>query len=172
MLVGAWWLQQRIQAQQDLLSPIHQDTIAQTAKPPQAAVPLSTQSTLLDAPHARQYLNDLAQIQKLILSSGAAVTHIEYKTTPAPKLGLQTRVITISLKDDYPKIKKLAASILAALPHAALQDLHIDRSDTLNWECTATLKFFLLYQGSHSAPADQSGLQIKGAEQAQVIDHG
>jgi hypothetical protein len=83
----------------------------------------------------------LADIHKLELDKG------DYQLGADPRAPLQTYTVTLPVRQSYAVLKKFSAEALRALPHAALDELRLERHDAASTQAEARLRFTLIYRG-------------------------
>ena len=121
-----------------------QNTIATpTGSPIQNRLPL--------APPEEQFFADLKVLFKIAKSKGVSLGPVDYKREPRAKTSIVSRQIELHLTNDYSRMKEFIATILAEFPHAALQELRIERRDALSPQALILVKFSLIYESIDSA---------------------
>lgn len=98
------------------------------------------------APQDSQYLQDLGLLFQLGKEAGVSFGVIEYKSETNTKAPLIVRTIDLRANEDYPKIKGLISRVLHEMPHAALQEIRIERKDAQADQGAMLIKLSLLYQ--------------------------
>jgi hypothetical protein len=83
----------------------------------------------------------LAQAHKLDLAKG------DYQLGTDPRAPLQTYSVTLPVQQSYAALKTFSAEVLRALPHAALDELRLERHDAASTQADARLRFTFIYQG-------------------------
>lgn len=83
---------------------------------------------------------DAAGTRKLELLKG------EYQIKVDPNAAFVVYTATFPLRSDYTSLKSFTADVLAALPHAALDDLRLARDNTGNAVLDGTVRFSLYYR--------------------------
>ena len=61
-------------------------------------------------------------------------------------------VINLPLREPYPVVKQFAAAVLQALPHAALDEMRMNRADAGGPVLDTTLRFTLVYRPTPARP--------------------
>ena len=83
---------------------------------------------------------DAASARKLELAKG------EYQIKADPNAAFIVYTATFPLRADYASLKGFTADVLAALPHAALDDLRLARDNAGNAVLDGTVRFSLYYR--------------------------
>lgn len=96
-------------------------------------------------PPSTDYTADLAQIFDIAKAQGIVLTNGDYRDADATALGLDTRLVDLRINENYSKLKEFLASVLNAMPHAAVQELRIERKDGAAVKQQIFLKFALVY---------------------------
>jgi len=74
-----------------------------------------------------------------VLASG------DYRDADATALSLDTRLVDLRINENYGTLKEFLASVLNAMPHAAVQELRIERKDGTTVKHQVFLKLALVY---------------------------
>lgn len=112
-----------------------------TGTPPENAI----SQTLSTAVSISDYEKDVALVFEVAKIHSIALGPVDYKSEPITGIPFLIRTIDLRVDGDYPKIKDFCAKLLKAIPNAAIQELRIERKDTLSTASTTTLKIALLY---------------------------
>lgn len=114
-------------------------TLASSADPKAATVaaPLPPQA---------QWLQDVEALFQIAGERNVGIQAVEYQQEHVPALRASTRTLTISIYEDYPKFKAFLAAVLGANPHAALQEVRIDRDDPKNAQGAIVFKLVYVYR--------------------------
>jgi len=110
-------------------------------------------------PPSTDYMADLAQIFDIAKNQGIVLTSGDYHDADPTALGLDTRLVDLRIDENYGKLKEFLANVLNAIPHAAVQELRIERKDGVAVKHQVFLKLALVYSPrpataqAHQAPA-------------------
>ncbi len=117
------------------------------------AAPVSTSAKIQPplAPPEGQFLKDLTTLFETAKSSGISVGTVDYKREPHVTPHIVSHQVDLHVTDDYPRMKRFLASVLARLPHAVLHDLRIERRDALSPQASMLVRLSLMYEGDESA---------------------
>jgi hypothetical protein len=96
-------------------------------------------------PPSSDYTADLAQIFDIAKSQGIVLASGDYRDADPTALGLDTRLVDLRINENYGKLKEFLASVLNAMPHAAVQELRIERKDGAAVKHQVFLKLTLVY---------------------------
>lgn len=96
-------------------------------------------------PPSADYAADLAQIFDLAKSQGIVLANGDYRDAEPTALGLDIRTVDLRINENYAKLKDFLASVLNAMPHAAVQELRIERKDGVTVKHQIFLKLALVY---------------------------
>lgn len=96
-------------------------------------------------PSSSDYTADLAQIFDIAKSQGIVLASGDYRDADPTALGLDTRLVDLRLNENYGTLKEFLASVLNAMPHAAVQELRIERKDGTAVKHQVFLKLALVY---------------------------
>jgi hypothetical protein len=107
-------------------------------------------------PSSSDYTADLAQIFDIAKSQGIVLASGDYRDADPTALGLDTRLVDLRINENYGKLKEFLASVLNAMPHAAVQELRIERKDGAAVKHQVFLKLALVYS---PRPAGAQGPQ-------------
>ncbi len=72
----------------------------------------------------------------------------EYQFKPDAKAPLMTYTATFPVRSDYVSIRNFTADVLRALPHASLEELHMNRSDSGSSVIESMIRFNFVYRRS------------------------
>jgi hypothetical protein len=134
-------LSQQLRAQKNKL----QLELRQAQKPgPQPAVN-RTRGVPVVFPPSSDYTADLAQIFDIAKSQGIVLASGDYRDADPTALGLDTRLVDLRINENYGKLKEFLANVLNAMPHAAVQELRIERKDGAAVKHQVFLKLALVY---------------------------
>lgn len=97
-------------------------------------------------PPQAQWLQDVEALFRIAGERNIGIQAIEYQQEPVPALQASTRTLTVSIYEDYPKFKAFLAAVLGANPHAALQEVRIDRDDPKNAQGAIVFKLVYVYR--------------------------
>ena len=149
LLVGALLLglSQQLRLQKNTL----QLELRQAQKPgPKAASAVRGVPVIF--PPSSDYTADLAQIFDIAKSQGIVLASGDYRDADPTALGLDTRLVDLRINENYGTLKEFLASVLNAMPHAAVQELRIERKDGTTVKHQVFLKLALVYS-PRTAPA-------------------
>lgn len=143
VLVGALLLglSQQLRAQKNRL----QLELRQAQKPGPQAAASRTRGVPVVFPPSGDYTADLAQIFDIAKSQGIVLASGDYRDADPTALGLDTRLVDLRINENYGKLKEFLASVLNAMPHAAVQELRIERKDGAAVKHQVFLKLALVY---------------------------
>jgi|GEM_PF-2093491 len=96
-------------------------------------------------PPSSDYTADLAQIFDIAKSQGIVLASGDYRDADPTALGLDTRLVDLRINENYGTLKEFLASVLNAMPHAAVQELRIERKDGAAVKHQVFLKLALVY---------------------------
>lgn len=96
-------------------------------------------------PPSSEYTADLAHIFDIAKSQGIVLASGDYRDADPTALGLDTRLVDLRLNENYGTLKEFLASVLNAMPHAAVQELRIERKDGAATKHQVFLKLALVY---------------------------
>lgn len=119
----------------------------------------ATEPTFI-VPQDSTHLDDLKYLFKLAKAKGVSIDTVEYYQEPDAALRVLVRTMDIRVHEDYPKLKGFVAELLAAMPHAALQEIRVERKDARATQGQVLLKLALVYRAEPSprpSPTGQGG---------------
>lgn len=157
VLVGALLLglSQQLRLQKNTL----QLELRQAQKPGPKAAASAVRGVPVIFPPSSDYTADLAQIFDIAKSQGIVLASGDYRDADPTALGLDTRLVDLRINENYGTLKEFLASVLNAMPHAAVQELRIERKDGATVKHQVFLKLALVYsprtasaQGVQAAP--------------------
>lgn len=96
-------------------------------------------------PPSTDYTADLAQIFDIAKSQGIVLASGDYHDADPTTLGLDTRLVELRIDENYGTLKEFLANVLNAMPHAAVQELRIERKDGVAVKHQVFLKLALVY---------------------------
>lgn len=76
----------------------------------------------------------------------------DYAVQADPGSPFVTYVVNLPVHEPYPTVKRFAAAVLQALPHAALDEIRVSRADANGGVLDTTLRFTLVYRPSPARP--------------------
>lgn len=154
VLVGALLLglSQQLRAQKNKL----QLELRQAQKAAPKPAPHQARGVPVVFPPSSDYTADLAQIFDIAKSQGIVLASGDYRDADPTALGLDTRLVDLRINENYGKLKEFLASVLNAMPHAAVQELRIERKDGAAVKHQVFLKLALVYS---PRPAGAQGPQ-------------
>lgn len=143
MLVGVLLLglSQQLRLQKNKL----QMELRQAQKPGSKPVAGAARGVPVIFPPSSDYTADLAQIFDIAKGQGIVLASGDYRDADATALGLDTRLVDLRINENYGTLKEFLASVLNAMPHAAVQELRIERKDGTTVKHQVFLKLALVY---------------------------
>ena len=119
--------------------------LRQAPKPGPRPAMSPTRGVPVTFPPSADYTADLAQIFDIAKSQGIVLASGDYRDADPTALGLDTRLVDLRINENYGKLKEFLASVLNAMPHAAVQELRIERKDGTAARHQVFLKLALVY---------------------------
>lgn len=109
-------------------------------------------STLV--PSAATRLADIRTIYELAAEKRVAPANIEYRSEAQPKAGFLLEHLELRVEDEYPKVKRLVAELLRALPNLMVEEIDIQNvgSEGAALRIRSTIRLTLVYLAGESAP--------------------
>lgn len=104
------------------------------------------------------YTADLARIFDIAKDHGIALGSGDYRDADRMAIPVDIRLVGLRFEEGYPKLKEFLAALLNTMPHVAVEDLRIERKDSLATRHRVTLKLALVYR------ANVPSAQATGAE--------
>lgn len=141
--LSAWAVHRQAQDQYARLAALKTKQQATPAKPDGNA---AVYEPLAMAPLDAQYMQDLELLFQLGKNAGVSFGVIEYKSETNAKAPLTVRTIDLRANEDYPKMKGFISKVINELPHAALQEIRIERKDAQVPQGAMLIKLSLVYQ--------------------------
>lgn len=139
---GIQTLEQRLARAQAQAGALPNTPTAAAPDPQQALAALSARlPNLVDNAADLEKIFALAQAHKLELDKG------DYQLGADARAPLQTYSVTLPVHASYAVLKKFSAEVLRALPHAALDELRLERHDAASLDTDGRLRFTLIYRG-------------------------
>lgn len=138
--VSAWAIFRHAQEMSLRFGPLQTQQAAVQPGAPPVYEPLSM------APPDTQYIRDLGLLFQWGKEAGVTFGIIEYKSEVHPKTPLTVRTLDLRTQEDYPKIKGFISRVLNDMPHAALQEIRIDRKDAQAIQGAMLIQLSLVYQ--------------------------
>lgn len=114
----------------------------------------ATEATFI-VPQDNSHLDDLKYLFKLAKAKGINIDTVEYHQEPDLALQVVVRTMDVRVHEDYPKLKGFVAELLASMPHAALQEIRVDRKDARTPQGQVLLKLAFVYRAE--MPPRQDG---------------
>lgn len=140
---SAWVLDRHVQDLSTRLAALQANPMTAPASMAPVYEPLSM------APQNAQYMQDLGRLFQLGKEAGVTFGVIEYKSEANTKTPLTVRTIDLRATEDYPIIKGFISKVLNDMPHAALQEIRIERKDAQTAQGAMLIKLSLVYQTRH-----------------------
>lgn len=105
-------------------------------------------------PDFAQRSADLATLVEIAQASQVDLPRADYKLEPlsASRNGLIQWRLQLPVRGSYAQLRQFVAGLLNRLPHAALENLQIERTDTQQAELQSTLDLSLYYLAPTAAP--------------------
>lgn len=97
-------------------------------------------------PTLQQSSRDLGKVFILAMRNNVALPKGEYQVRQDSNAALLAYTVTFPVNSDYSKLKAFVASVLDALPHAAMDELRMSRPDAGSAMLDATVRFTFLYR--------------------------
>jgi hypothetical protein len=117
---------------------------AAAAAPPSA--PAAQAPAGLELPSDRQRAADIELLVETAQRSGLTLERADYTLAP-PTGNAATRLqASLPLSGTYTGLRRYIATVLNALPHAALESLSIERADAQSTQLQATARLVLFYR--------------------------
>jgi len=108
-------------------------------------------------PNTVNYTADLARIFDIAKDQGIALGSGDYRDADRVSIPVDIRLVDLRFEENYTKLKEFVATVLNTMPHAAVEDLRVERKDNLAIRHRVTLKLALVYRadpGSVQVPAE------------------
>lgn len=97
-------------------------------------------------PDGAEFTKDLSKFFRIAQGFAVTLGPIEYRLEENPKLPqLVQRSMEFRVNEGYPKTKAFLSKVLQTLPHAALQEIRVERKDVMNAQGSIQVKLVLLY---------------------------
>lgn len=143
---SAWGLHRQALSLSARLAALQTKQQAALTRPGSPASTAAVYEPLAMAPLDTQYMQDLGLLFQLGQEAGVSFGVIEYKSEANAKTPLTVRTIDLRATEDYPKIKGFVSKVLHKMPHAALQEIRIERKDAQAAQGAMLIKLSLVYQ--------------------------
>lgn len=143
LLLGALLLglSQQLRLQENKL----QMELRQTQKPGPRSAANATRDVPVVFPPSSDYTADLAQVFDIAEDLGIVLASGDYRDADPTALGLDTRLVDLRINENYGTLKEFLANVLNTMPHAAVQELRIERKDGTSVKHQVFLKLALVY---------------------------
>ena len=99
-------------------------------------------------PKRDQIPQDLKQLFAAARRNDVALNKGEYQFKGEPNSPFVTYAATFPVKQSYADIKKFTSDVLRSLPHAAMEELRLERSDAGATALDARIRITLIYRAS------------------------
>jgi len=99
-------------------------------------------------PRRQQNADDLKQVFAAAVRSGVSLVKGEYQFSAEPNSPFETCTATFPVRETYGDIKKFTSDVLRTLPHAAMEELRLERSDAGAAVLDARIRISLYYRAS------------------------
>lgn len=119
---------------------------AKDLEPPRIPVSTQVDEFVSAFPLMGQSADDLETVFRSAERHGVRLTRGEYQLRQDPYAPLVALQATFPIKSDYRHIKDFTADVLKALPHVAMEDLHMARSEATTPTLDAVVRFSLVYR--------------------------
>ncbi len=126
--------------------------------------------TLLPTPS--DYTADLAHIFDIAKSQGIVLASGDYRDADRVALPIDLRVVDLRFNESYTKLKEFLAAVLNTIPHSAVQELRIERKDSVTTRHQVMLKLVLVYASTDVKTPSQPFATQKVSENAPAADKG
>lgn len=114
---------------------------------PASLSPADTARAYVDAfPTLRQNAADLAQVFAAAESRHVPLTKGEYQLKSDPNAAFVVYTATFPVHGEYDALKGFSADVLNALPHVAMDELHLSRDNAGSTTLDAVVRFTFYYR--------------------------
>lgn len=96
-------------------------------------------------PNPSDYTADLARIFDIAKSQGIVLSSGDYRDADRVALPIDVRVVDLRFNESYTKLKEFLAAVLNSMPHSAVQEVRIERKDSVAARHQVLLKLALVY---------------------------
>lgn len=153
VLVGIFLMviSQRLQVKQDALQVASLKADSSIQKP--ASELLRPMPALL--PNSSDYTADLSQIFDIAKSQGIVLMKGDYHEADPISIAVDVRVVDLHFNENYTKLKEFLAAVLNTMPHAAVQQLRIERKDSIATRHDILLQLALVYSSDQARTQPQ-----------------
>lgn len=93
----------------------------------------------------------LSALHHVANSQGLSMGKVDYRLSDVSGTSLKRYEVAYSLVTDYPSLRVYLSTLLTALPHAALEDMEMQRSSDDISQLEARLKLVLYLRDDHGA---------------------
>jgi hypothetical protein len=149
-LLIALWMPQLTRQGEDLRETLAMQADAPIRKDPSARPRLSlreqTSGFVSAMPPLSQSADDLSTVFAIAARRKLTLPKGEYKLTKDPGTSLTSYTVTLPVRSDYASLKGFSADVLEALPHGAMDELRMTRSDIDSNVLDAVVRFTLVYR--------------------------
>jgi hypothetical protein len=149
LALGAWALSlNKLGEATQVSAEIRQRQTAQSSRERRQAVsPQESRRNFIDRfPPPSQNAADLAQVFAAAAHSNVSLSKGEYHQVIESQSPFVTYVATFPVKDSYPNVRDFATEVLRSLPHAALEELRLERSNSTATVLDARVRINLFYR--------------------------
>lgn len=119
--------------------------LGQAGKSGPKPVASHTRGVPVTFPPSTDHTVDLAQIFDIAKNQGIVLASGDYHDADPTALGLDTRLVELRIDENYGRLKEFLANVLNTMPHAAVQELRIERKDGVAVKHQIFLKLALVY---------------------------
>ncbi|MDO8777735.1 MAG: hypothetical protein Q7K57_55270 [Burkholderiaceae bacterium] len=111
-------------------------------------------------PNPSDYTADLARIFDIAKSQGIVLASGDYRDADRVALPVDVRVVDLRFNESYTKLKEFLAAVLNTMPHSAVQEVRIERKDSVAARHQVLLKLALVYASTEvKAPMPPLAMQ-------------
>ncbi|MEO8024119.1 hypothetical protein [Polaromonas sp.] len=96
-------------------------------------------------PNPSDYTADLARIFDIAKSQGIVLASGDYRDADRVALPVDVRVVDLRFNESYTKSKEFLAAVLNTMSHSAVQEVRIERKDSVAARHQVLLKLALVY---------------------------
>lgn len=106
-------------------------------------------------PNPSDYTADLAHIFDIAKSQGIVLASGDYRDADRMAIPVDVRVVDLRFNESYTKLKEFLAAVLNTMPHSAVQELRIERKDSVATRHQVLLKLALVYASEQAKSQPQ-----------------
>jgi hypothetical protein len=150
LAVLALWMPQASRRADDLRAALvaQADAIAAQGRPVRRPPSSGEQAAQFVAafPALAQNSSDLGEVFAIAMRREIALPKGEYQLKPDPSTSLLAYTVTFPVRKDYAALKGFTADVLAALPHASMDELRLSRTDAGTGVLDGVVRFTFIYR--------------------------